>query len=1048
MNAPQTVMANFTASQMVNVIVPSGVSFTLNGASYTGPQFVQLAPGQYTLSTTSPQMSVTGDQETLFNSWSDGGALSHTINVGTSALSISGSFTTEYQLTATAGSGGTILPVTGFYSSGTVVNLTATANSGYLFQNWTGAVASVSSAATTVTLNQAETVVANFSPAPSVCVVAPANITAWWKGDGSANDETSSFNATLGGDVSFAPGLVGQAFSFDGTQSPFVAVPAGAFPPQPSNGPFSFETWFQTSGGNGGVILGQQPYVQYTPAPTTYSPAIYVGTDGNLYVEMFYNGGTNPSAGLVQVNDNQWHHVAVTYDGSSEIVYLDGANIGQSLSYTQVPIGSPLSYQLGTGNAQSWPATYPVTNNNWYTFNGLIDEPTVYSRALTAAEVLSIAQAGSYGKCDPVAAVNTTTLTFPSVTEGQSATLTAVVSNPGNAPLVFSSISTDVGDTTFTILSGSAGDCAVGASVQPNTSCNVRVQFTPQSASSLSGQITLMDNSFYEGGAQTIALSGNGSLIPTMTALVANLTTIAQGDAVLLTATVSGSPTPTGSVTFSNGATVLATKTLNSSGVATLITTTLPLGSDNLTASYAGAAPFSASSSNALTETVEASVGGPSVVSLSPNSGSGAAQIFTAVYSDPNGTPDLATLGLLINSTVSTAHGCFVFFEPATKLLYLENDGGTGVAATVTPGSTGVASNSQCTLTGTGSSYSASRTTGTLKVALTFTATFLTPNNIYLHASEANVSASSTAWVKEGTWGTSMGAPTAVSVSPNSGSGAAQTFTAVYSDPNGAADLGTLAVLFNDTVSLAHSCFVVYVPATQQMYLENDGGAGVSAGIAPGSAGSVSNSQCTLQGTGSSYSTSRSTATLNVALTFSGTFLTPKNVYLYAVEANPSATNSGWVKEGTWGTSAGAPAAVSLSPNSGSGTSQTFTAVYSDPNGSADLGTLGILFNTTVSTAHGCLVLYNPASKLMYLENDGGTALLAGIAPGSAGSVSNSQCTLSGTGSSYSASGNTGTLNVALSFTTTSLVNVYLYASESIVTSSNSGWVKEGTWAP
>jgi hypothetical protein len=259
-----------------------------------------------------------------------------------------------------------------------------------------------------------------------------------------------------------------------------------------------------------------------------------------------------------------------------------------------------------------------------------------------------------------------------------------------------------------------------------------------------------------------------------------------------------------------------------------------------------------------------------------------------------------------------------------------------------------------------------------------------------------------------------------------------------------------VALLFNNTTSTAHGCFVSYRPATNLLYLENDGGTGELAGIAPGSAGSVSNSQCTLLGTGSSYSASGSTATLNVALTFSGTFLAPNKVYLYAAEANTSASNSGWVTEGTWGASAGPPTVVSLAPNSGSGTSQTFTAVYSDPNGAADLATVALLFNTTVSTAHGCFVIYTPATKLLYLENDDGTGFMPGVAPGSAGSVSNSQCTVAGTGSSYGTLGNNATLNVAITFSNTFVVptKIYLYAAEAKTTGNTSGWVKEGTWTP
>jgi subtilase family serine protease len=68
-------------------------------------------------------------------------------------------------------------------------------------------------------------------------------------------------------------------------------------------------------------------------------------------------------------------------------------------------------------------------------------------------------------------------------------------------------------------------------------------------------------------------------------------TSILYGQSVLLTATVASSSTTgtaTGSVTFLNGSTTLGTGTLNSSGVATLSTTALPVGADSITATYEG----------------------------------------------------------------------------------------------------------------------------------------------------------------------------------------------------------------------------------------------------------------------------------------------------------------------------------------------------------------------------------------------------------------------------------------------------------------------------
>ncbi len=244
----------------------------------------------------------------------------------------------------------------------------------------------------------------------------------------------------------------------------------------------------------------------------------------------------------------------------------------------------------------------------------------------------------------------------------------------------------------------------------------------------------------------------------------------------------------------------------------------------------------------------------------------------------------------------------------------------------------------------------------------------------------------------------------------------------------------------------AHACYVTYYPATNLLYLENDGDNGTLPAVAPGSAGSASNSQCTLAGTGSSYSAAGNTATLTVALTFTGTL--PENIYLDAAEGNATVGNSGWIKLGTWGASAGAPTSVSVTPNSGSGATQAFSAVYADPNGAADLAAVRLLFNTSVNGAHACYVIYYPATNLLYLENDGDNGTVPAVAPGSAGSASNSQCTLAGTGSSYSAAGNTATLTVALTFTGTLPENIYLDAAEANATAGNSGWIKLGTWVP
>ena len=76
------------------------------------------------------------------------------------------------------------------------------------------------------------------------------------------------------------------------------------------------------------------------------------------------------------------------------------------------------------------------------------------------------------------------------------------------------------------------------------------------------------------------------------------------GQSVTVVATVAGASVPSGTVTFFDGATSLATVPLNGSGQATLTTTGLAVGSHAITATYSGDANFFGSQSGSATESV------------------------------------------------------------------------------------------------------------------------------------------------------------------------------------------------------------------------------------------------------------------------------------------------------------------------------------------------------------------------------------------------------------------------------------------------------------
>ena len=128
---------------------------------------------------------------------------------------------------------------------------------------------------------------------------------------------------------------------------------------------------------------------------------------------------------------------------------------------------------------------------------------------------------------------------------------------------------------------------------------------------------------------------------PTTTALSSSANPSRSGKPVTFTAIVTPelTGTPTGSVTFKNGATVLGTHTL-SGGKTTFVTSTLPGGSDTIIATYNGGAYFNGSSAS-LTEKIETSTATTTTLTSSPNpSQYGQSAIFTASISfSGSGTP-------------------------------------------------------------------------------------------------------------------------------------------------------------------------------------------------------------------------------------------------------------------------------------------------------------------------------------------------------------------------------------------------------------------------
>ena len=154
-----------------------------------------------------------------------------------------------------------------------------------------------------------------------------------------------------------------------------------------------------------------------------------------------------------------------------------------------------------------------------------------------------------------------------------------------------------------------------------------------------------------------------------------------------------------------------------------------------------------------------------------------------------------------------------------------------------------------------------------------------------------------------------------------------------------------------------------------------------------------------------------------------------------AIPTSPSGQTSG---------SGGLPSAVSVTPGSGGGSSQTFSFVYSDPSGYSAISYAEVLINSGNTPANGCQIQYR-APNAVYLANDAGTAWLGPVNVRTISALQNSQCSINPASSSVSGSGKNLTLNLAVSFKPAfaGAKNIYLQANDA---NGGSGWQQLGSW--
>jgi subtilisin family serine protease len=226
-----------------------------------------------------------------------------------------------------------------------------------------------------------------FSATPAPCAAIPtAALLGAWKGDGAVTAQTGP---ALAGTSGFAAGEVGQGFAMDRTSSLSTAAV-----PVVSSG-LTFEAWVKPTQTPGVVqtIASRWNFPSTDDSSRTF--ALVLSPTGDLEWDTDETTLRRPVqlvGSAPQIFDGFFHHVAATWDVNRIALYVDGVEVASTISQGgALNPNTATTFRLG-GQSHGG-------NGDQFPFTGVIDEASVWSRALSATEITSIVNAAGAGKC-------------------------------------------------------------------------------------------------------------------------------------------------------------------------------------------------------------------------------------------------------------------------------------------------------------------------------------------------------------------------------------------------------------------------------------------------------------------------------------------------------------------------------------------------------------------------------------------------------------------------------------------------------------------------
>ena len=225
---------------------------------------------------------------------------------------------------------------------------------------------------------------------------APSGMVSWWSGDDQPNDIVDGNHGTLQGGATYTGGMVGQAFSLDGVDA-YVEV---AHNPRldPGTGNLTIDGWIKAPPGVSfrvfiGKIRSSFPFGGINFRLSDQGKLQFMVTDCGS-ASCGFGSSRLPVEAPFRIDDNVFHHVAGVRISTGYELYVDGQLVA---TRTEPARGGDTTTPLFIGIGGIFPEPTGISKP----FEGLVDELEFFDRALTAAEIRAIYEAGSAGKIKP-----------------------------------------------------------------------------------------------------------------------------------------------------------------------------------------------------------------------------------------------------------------------------------------------------------------------------------------------------------------------------------------------------------------------------------------------------------------------------------------------------------------------------------------------------------------------------------------------------------------------------------------------------------------------